>query len=299
MDRSKVSDRLRAIVENQQIWRRPDSTRDADVDTDVPSGCGRTLNRAEDALGGGWLRRDGLSCFVVERRRDPDTAHGREPLKAIAARLNEASSEAPLIMGGAQARPPFLFFDLETTGLSGGAGTYAFLVGCGGFDDEGAFVTRQFVLLRYSDERALLQIVGVELARAGALVSFNGKSFDAPLIETRYLFHRLEWMGSRLSHLDVLHPARRFWGDSGTGESGCSLLALERLVLGVSRTGDVPGSEIPARYFQFVRTGDARPLVGVLEHNRLDLLSLAGLTARLLDLVRQGPDAARHPGVRR
>ena len=189
-------------------------------------------------------------------------------------------------MGGAPARLPFVFFDLETTGLSGGAGTCAFLVGCGAFDDDGGFVTRQFILLRHTDERALLQMVGAELAQAGALVTFNGKSFDAPLIETRYLFHRLEWTGADLPHLDVLHPARRFWSEGGAGETSCSLQNLEHLVLGARRAADVPGSEIPARYFQFVRTGDPRPLRAVLEHNRLHLLSLAGLTARLLDLVR-------------
>jgi hypothetical protein len=187
-----------------------------------------------------------------------------------------------------------VFFDLETTGLSGGAGTCAFLVGCGAFDDGGGFVTRQFVLLGHADERPLLKMVGAELTQAGALVTFNGKSFDAPLIETRYLFHRLEWTGGELPHLDVLHPARRFWGDGRAGETPCSLQALEHVVLGVRRTADVPGSEIPSRYFHFVRTGDARPLVAVLEHNRRDLLSLAGLTARLLDLVRRGPEASRH-----
>jgi hypothetical protein len=87
--------------------------------------------------------------------------------------------------------------------------------------------------------------------------------------------------------VDVLHPARRFWG--GQAEQGCSLLALERQLLGARRVGDVPGFEIPARYFQFVRTGDAQPLADVFEHNRLDLLSLAGVTARLLGLIAEGP----------
>ena len=137
-------------------------------------------------------------------------------------------------------------------------------------------------------------MLSAELARAGALVTFNWKSFDAPLIETRYLFHRLEWTGRDLPHLDVLHPARRFWSDDGAGGTPCSLQALEDVVLGARRTGDVPGSEIPARYFEFIHTGDARPLCAVLEHNRLDLLSLAGLTACLLDLVRRGSDAVRH-----
>jgi uncharacterized protein YprB with RNaseH-like and TPR domain len=202
----------------------------------------------------------------------------------LAARLRAASHEAPLVAGGAEARAPFVFFDLETTGLSGGAGTHAFLVSCAWFGEDGGFTTRQYMMVRFADERAMLTAVAAEFRRAGALVSFNGKSFDAPLLETRYLFHRLEWIGSRLPHLDVLHPARRFWK-----EDECSLIALERQVLGADRESDVPGFEIPERYFQFVRTGDAWPLAAVLEHNRLDLLSLAGLTARLLDLIRRGP----------
>jgi uncharacterized protein len=269
------------------------------------------------ALGGEW--HDG--CFVVHRRSEASDVHGRERVGAIAARFDAAAGDAPLFARGAPARSPFVFFDLETTGLSGGAGTHAFLVGCGWFDD-GAFVTKQFVLTRYADERRLLETVSVELARAGALVSFNGKSFDAPVLETRYLFHRLEWAGGRLPHVDVLHPARQFWGRgrpvldprehhraSGSsagvghravddrwalrGAGDCSLGALERHLLGLLRSGDVPGCEIPERYFQFVRTGDARPLSAVLEHNRIDLLSLAALASRLFHLAFAGPGDVR------
>ena len=279
MDAARLSDRLRAIV-RKPLPAPADPKEQPCVADDVqPAG----LPTPEAVLGGEWQRRDGVSCFVVERRESPDAAYGREPLKSIAARLAEASAESALVMGGMPGCPPFLFFDLETTGLNGGAGTYAFLIGCGMFDDEGGFITRQFVLLRHADERQLLQGVGAEFSRAGALVSFNGKSFDAPLIETRHLYHRLEWRAGGLPHLDVLHPARRFWGHQPQGAAGdgsCSLGTLERSVLGARRRGDVPGFEIPARYFQFVRSGDARPLAGVLEHNRLDLLSLAGLTAR-------------------
>jgi len=275
-------------------------------------------------LGGEWR----AGCFVVERRWEPSARHGREAIGTLAQRFEEAAGDAVLYAGGAPACAPFVFFDLETTGLSGGAGTQAFLVGCGWFEAGGSFVTRQFLLTKYADERALLETVAAEMARAGALVSFNGKSFDAPLLETRYLFHRLVWNGRQLPHLDVLHPARRFWkrgggtdlartddarafqlslagnlgsfGDSSErhsrqagGGSSCSLTALERDIVGARRTGDIPGFEIPARYFQFVRSGDARPLVAVLEHNRLDLLALAALTTRLLHLTRSGPDAAR------
>jgi hypothetical protein len=241
-------------------------------------------------LGGQWREDADGACLVVERRVDPSALLGRTPVGDVASRLADAAAEAPIVAGGAPVRPPFVFFDLETTGLSGGAGTHAFLVGCASFAADGGFVTRQYLMTRYADEQPLLAAVAAELSRAGALVSFNGKSFDAPLIETRYLFHRVDWAAGRLPHLDVLHPARRFWGTSS-----CSLVALEQQVLGVRRVGDVPGVEIPARYFQFIRSGDARPLAAVLEHNRRDLLSLAGLTACLLRLVRLGAAEARDP----
>ena len=238
-------------------------------------------------LGGEWRRgASGQACFVVERRWDPAARYGCMTIGEVAESFRQASDTAALFAGGGPAGAPFVFFDLETTGLSGGAGTHAFLVGCGWFDQD-RFVTRQFLMTKYADERALLETVAGELAHAGALVTFNGKSFDAPVLETRYLFHRLAWVGDRIPHIDALHPARRFWpGD-------CSLVALERLVVRARRAGDVSGFEIPARYFQFVRSGNPRPLVAVLEHTRLDLLTLAAVTARLLQLARSGPSGAR------
>ena len=255
----------------------------------------RIPNPESLSLLGGELRGN---VFVVERRLPPSTRHGREALGTLGQCLDESAGEAALYAGGAQAPPPFVFFDLETTGLSGGAGTQAFLVGCGWFEQDGSFATRQFLLTRYADERPMLDTVAAELACAGTLVTFNGKSFDTPMLETRYLFHRLSWNGRELPHVDVLHPARRFW-KRGTGgarafeASDCSLVTLEKQELGVRRSGDVPGLEIPRRYFQFVRSGDARPLAAVLQHNRFDLLSLAALTARLLHLARVGPEAAK------
>jgi uncharacterized protein YprB with RNaseH-like and TPR domain len=255
----------------------------------------------ETVLGGEWRRRDGASCFVVETRCEPSWAHGATTVGTLAGRLEEAAGEATLV-AGVPAPSPFGFFDLETTGLGGGAGTYAFLVGCGRFDGDGSFVTRQYLLVEFADERSLLASVAGELGRAGALVSFNGKSFDAPLLETRCLYHRLEWIGAQRPHVDMMHVARRFWRRQGgvaagatAPEMGCSLIALEHQLLGTRRAGDVPGAEIPSRYFHFVRTGDARQLRGVFEHNRLDLLSLAALTARAMHLVRVGPDRTDDP----
>ena len=127
---------------------------------------------------------------------------------------------------------------------------------------------------------------------AGKAPAYALKVTTGKVLDTRYLLHRLDWPGRRLPHVDVLHPARRFWGGS-SGE--CSLVRLEERILGASRTGDVPGFEIPSRYFQFLRTGDARPLSAVFEHNRQDLLSLAGFTGRLLQLIADGPSGAADP----
>jgi uncharacterized protein YprB with RNaseH-like and TPR domain len=295
---SSLADRIRAVV-GATSPPNPLSPVPPIPNTQSPTPAAARGEDALSALGGEWR----ADTYVVEKRFAPAARHGREAIGTFAECLEAASSQATFYAGGAPARTPFVFFDLETTGLSGGAGTQVFLVGCGSFEPDASFVTRQFLLTQYADERPMLGAVADELARSGTLVSFNGKSFDAPVLETRYLFHRLSSSFRELPHVDVLHPARRFWkaraGTNGaracqaSDADSCSLIALEKQLLGLRRCGDVPGFEIPGRYFQFVRSGDPRPLAAVLEHNRLDLLTLAALTARLFHVTLHGPDAAR------
>jgi uncharacterized protein len=189
---------------------------------------------------------------------------------------------------GFSASATLLFLDLETTGLAGGAGSHAFLVGCGWFEG-GVFRLRQFFLSHFGAERALLESVAGLAAGAACVVTYNGKTFDLPLIETRFVLQRMQTPFADLPHVDMLHPARRLWRED---EVECRLTNLERTVCGHDREGDVPGFEIPSRYFHFVRSGDARGLEAVLEHNRLDILSLAMLTARASQLLEVGPSAA-------
>ena len=298
MDPAKLRDRLRGIVRplvsGAPPRPAPDGVADgtsADAALALPPkapAVARASGVLERVLDGEWRSRDGAKSFVVTRRFEADAPYGHGRVGDFAAQLTAAQAGASLLATGTP-RVPFVFFDLETTGLSGGAGTHAFLVGCAWFDDSGAFVVEQHLMTDYASERGMLTFVAQELATAGALVTFNGKSFDAPVIETRYLFHRLTSPCTPIPHVDVLHPARRFWG--GDPALGCSLMALEQQLLGVRRVGDVPGAEIPERYFQFIRSGDAQPLAEVFEHNRLDLLSLAALTARLLMLVTEGAAA--------
>lgn len=174
-----------------------------------------------------------------------------------------------------------VFIDTETTGLAGGTGTYAFLVGLGFYEGD-EFVVRQYFLRDYPEEDAMLTAIATDLAPFAYLVSFNGKSFDWPLLETRFRMARRRPPMSGAPHLDLLHPARRIWR---ARLGGCSLQDLERAILGVVRKGDVPGSRIPALYFDYLRSGDAAPLVQVVEHNRLDILSLAVLAGWMGQMV--------------
>ena len=208
-NRMNLSDRLRGILETPRA-----SAERSSLSRMSPAEAPGVLARdtLEQTLGGEWRQQGGARCFVVERRSQPDATCGGVRVAEIARSLACAATQAPLLTSAAPALPPFLFFDVETTGLSGGAGTCAFLVGCAWFCEDGAFLTRQYVLASHRDERPMLESVAGELARAGALVTFNGKSFDAPVLEMRYMFHRLQWPGARLPHLDVLHPARLFWG---------------------------------------------------------------------------------------
>jgi uncharacterized protein len=253
-----------------------------------------------DALGGAWHDEGSHPVLVVERVYRPGHRHGHAVLADALPSSDGAWPGLSLLLGGAA--PPLegsglFFLDLETTGLSGGAGTCAFLVGCAWFD-EGVLRVRQYFLPSPGAEPALLTAVASLAGRAGTVVTYNGRSFDLPLIETRYLYHRMETPFADRPHLDLLHPARRLWRpdpDEGAGEASCRLTVLERTLCGMRREGDVPGFEIPARYFEYIRTGQARPLVPVLEHNRLDLVSLALLTARAARLVEEGPEAAQTP----
>lgn len=255
--------------------------------------------RVAAVLGGRPLATPFGACLAIDRRYESDRWHGDVQIGSCdiddgdALRLLDPSMPLDRPAG-----PRTVFIDLETTGLSGGAGTVAFLVGCGYFD-MGAFQVRQFLLTSYASERALLSALTEFFADTDLIVTYNGKTFDVPVMETRWSFHRLPMpdFSQEVPHFDMLHPARRLWSTRLASDPGpsadCRLTTLERDVLGYRRIGDVAGFEVPGRYFQFLRTGDPRPLEPVLEHNRLDLVSLAAVTGHALRLARAGDEACR------
>jgi uncharacterized protein YprB with RNaseH-like and TPR domain len=174
-----------------------------------------------------------------------------------------------------------LYLDTETTGLAGGTGTLAFLVGIGHFLD-GGFRLRQYFLDSLEREGALLRALGDYVEPFEAVVTYNGKIFDVPLLETRFILSRLRRDIRALPHLDLLFAARRFYRDRF---GSCRLGEIERQVLGLTRHEDVPGFEVPSLYFRYQRYRRFRALLPVFEHNALDILSLVTLTTHLAQFM--------------
>lgn len=171
------------------------------------------------------------------------------------------------------------FLDTETTGLSGGAGTVAFLVGVGYCMGDG-FCVDQFFMSDYSDEPEMLVELSRLLERFDSIVTFNGDRFDLPLLSTRFLMNRLPNAIEPLQPLDLLLASRRLWK---IRLGSCRLANLEERVLGIHREGDLPGSEVPQRYFGFLKSGDMSLIDDILRHNKQDIVTLGHLLAVLTD----------------
>jgi uncharacterized protein YprB with RNaseH-like and TPR domain len=213
--------------------------------------------------------------FETERLYERHRRHGSVGIADLAdlpESLLAALSEGAI----AQSHPTrWAFLDTETTGLAGGTGTYAFLIGVGSIDDAG-FRVRQFFMRDYGEEPSLLASLAGYLARFDVLITYNGKAFDQPLLETRYRMVRARTPFARMEHLDLLFGARRLWK---LRLESCRLVDLENQVLGVERHGDLPGEMIPYYYFEYLRMRQAFRLVPVFHHNAMDIVSLACLTA--------------------
>jgi uncharacterized protein YprB with RNaseH-like and TPR domain len=218
-----------------------------------------TVRRAvRDLLPGAEVAAQLFSSLRRLPRRDPERLdHGLHP--AVGAELHDV-----------------VVMDLETTGFWG---CPVFLVGLL-FQEGGELVTRQLLARDYAEEALILRAAAELLASRKLLITFNGKSYDVPCLRERSVVHRVADRIRRLAHVDVLHPARRRYRGKF---SDCRLQTLERSVLGITRTGDIPSAEIPAAYHDFVATRDGEALGPILHHGRIDLLTTIGL---FVDLAR-------------
>ncbi|MGH2447153.1 MAG: ribonuclease H-like domain-containing protein [Chloroflexota bacterium] len=231
----------------------------------------------------GRLEHIGASSFYIQMEYAPNEFHGERALASFAQFSGEPL--APVVRDPeiAYLDPhTSVFLDTETTGLNLGAGTCVFLIGLAWLDGS-RLVARQYFLDTPRDEPAVLVSLGALLEPFQALITFNGKSFDWPMLENRYAYWRLPLPMERPLHLDLLHPARRLWRRR---LDSCSLGSLEHHILGLRRTrADVPGWQIPALYFQYQRTGYADPLEGVFYHNLHDVLSMVTLAMHMSGIL--------------
>jgi len=226
-----------------------------------------------------WLQGDEIETehgrhFETERLWERHRRHGSmgiSDLQDLPGDLLHSISNGEIV----HATPSkWAFLDTETTGLAGGAGTYAFLIGVGRITAEG-FRVRQFFMREFGEEASLLHSLRDHLEQFDVLITYNGKTYDQPLLETRYRMQRSKPPFSRLSHLDLLHGARRLWK---LRFESCRLVELENQILGVEREGDLPGELIPYVYFEYLRTREAFKLLPIFHHNAIDILTLACLT---------------------
>ena len=180
-----------------------------------------------------------------------------------------------------------LFLDTETTGLSHGAGTVAFLVGVG-FLEEKAFRIEQYLMRDYSDEPDLIDRLAKRMDDFECVCTFNGRTFDMPLLEERFTMCRMRHRWRDLDNLDLLHPAKRVWK---MRIGSCRLGNLEEKILNMPRLEDLPGSEVPQRYFEYLKTGNMNLLEDILQHNRQDIATLQTLLVTLCKLYAQPMNA--------
>jgi uncharacterized protein YprB with RNaseH-like and TPR domain len=284
---SEIVDQLRRRMERVAAAHAPGSRPGGEVIGRARNATGRS---GPDELPGRAVQTSRGEVLVHSRSYPPSQLYGREPVAAFLetgpglAALGRDPRLAALPATGA------LFLDTETTGLAGGTGTLPFLVGVGSLDEQGGFELVQHMCREPAEEPAMLELLAERLGAADYLVTFNGRSFDIPLVNTRFVMNRMRNPGHGLPHLDLLHVARRIYGRR---LSDRSLGSLESAVLGFEREGDIPGSRIPAAYAAFLRGGPAEPMATVLEHNALDLLALAALGA-VLERIYNDPSAVEH-----
>jgi len=238
----------------------------------------RDRKRLEELVAGEYVNTHFGDIFRARTTYDVAYEHGNTTLESFR-EVNPVHLEqlGNLRIPPEQPLSRALFLDTEASGLSGGTGTYAFMVGLGYFLDE-QFIVDQLFVDSYVKEEGMLDLLRDYLECASALITFNGKSFDVNLLETRFLLHGQESPFENMPHLDLLHPCRNLWN---LDLENCRLQTLEREILHFYREGDTPGEEIPGIYFDFLHTGDPTGMAPVFEHNVHDIVSMVGVTMML------------------
>ena len=253
----------------------------------------RSAGFIQDLISGAVVSTPCGEHFETEKLWERHRRHGSMDISDLAELPEDLLAE--LSDGAIRRSHPakWAFLDTETTGLAGGTGTYAFLIGVGSIEPAG-FRLRQFFMRDYGEEASQLHRLAEYLAQFDVLVTYNGKAYDQPLLETRFRMARARHPFGRMEHLDLLFGARRLWK---LRLDSCRLVDLENQILGVERQGDLPGEMIPYCYFGYLRTQRAFDLVAIFHHNAIDILSLACLTAIVPFAFRSPETAALRHGA--
>jgi hypothetical protein len=262
--------RARVARIHQSYQPRPPAASLPDADEGSPD----PQRYLEEWLTGQQVETEFGRHFETEKLYESHRQHGSADIGALSDLPHDLLDT---LSGGAIPNVPpeqWAFLDTETTGLAGGTGTCAFLVGVGRITKEG-FRVRQFFMRDYAEEASSLDALSRHLAPFRVLITYNGRSFDQPLLETRYRLNRARPPFAKMEHLDLLYGSRRLWK---LRFECCRLVDLENQVLGVERHGDLPGALIPYVYFEYLRTKHVARLLPVFQHNATDILTLACLT---------------------
>ena len=243
----------------------------------------RIVPALDDVIPGTEVHNSLGSCYLCRSEFPNGYKHGVIEFSSIISTSEISSVSKPATNG--EMNPEGLFFlDTETTGLSGGTGIFAFLVGVG-YQKADVFRVDQYLIRDPGEEASMLLELSNFFEKSSIISTFNGKSFDVPLLNARYTLNRLPLPFEKMNHLDLLHLSRRLWRNRLASRT---LQDLEREILRIPRDeNEVPGWMIPEIYFDYQRTGDPTPLAGVLYHNRMDILSLAALMIYISNALRQ------------
>ena len=238
----------------------------------------RNYKNISNFINGEWVNTEHGDIFIAKKSIPIHTEYSGKSLKAIFQINDDWLSR----LGNFKERKVIdftqtVFLDTETTGLSLGTGTVAFIVGIGYFSEDKFFIDQYFID-NFNKEPGMLQLISNSLEPFENIITFNGKAFDIPILESRFTINMLKSPFQKLSHLDLLHPARQLWN---LELENCKLSTIEERILSIKRGNDLPGEEVPRFYFRYLHTSDPLEVKPIFQHNCQDIISLALTTIAL------------------
>ncbi|MTI70506.1 MAG: hypothetical protein FH751_09680 [Firmicutes bacterium] len=233
----------------------------------------KNTKKQNDLLKGREIKNKFGTCFLIENEYDVNYKHGilkiKDAMEVNKKTINKMCNKRVFL----KELKKILYIDTETTGLSSGVGTIAFLIGVGYFKDD-KFLIKQYFIRDFNEEKSVLYEIQKILKKFTHLVTYNGKSFDIPLLHGRYIFNNIKSNIKNMCNIDLLHPTRRLFKERLIK---CNLNNIEKEILNVKRIDDIEGRLIPKAYFNYLKTSDEKEIVKIMKHNKIDIISMVVL----------------------